>query len=232
MSRPPLSIIIPTYNAMPGLADCLAALVEGLGSGLVREAIVVDGGSGDSSAALASDMGCTVLALPATQRGRGQQLAAGAEAASGDWLLFLHADTILEVGWSAAVARHIDQDNQSKAAYFHLAFASIAPGAGRVAGLANWRAGALGLPYGDAGMLIARHHYERVGGYKSLPLMEDVDLVRRIGGRNLVRLDSVALTSATKFERGGWWGVPLRNITLVGAYVLGISPERLAKWYR
>jgi rSAM/selenodomain-associated transferase 2 len=232
MSRPPLSIIIPTYNAMPRLGDCLAALVEGLSSGLVREAIVVDGGSQDFSAELAADMGCTVISLPATQRGRGQQLAGGARAASGDWLLFLHADTILEAGWSDVVARHIAQHNQTKAAYFQLAFASIAPSARRVAGLANWRAGALGLPYGDAGMLIARDHYDRLGGYQSLPLMEDVDLVRRIGGRNLVRLDSVALTSATKFERGGWWGVPLRNITLVGAYLLGMNPARLAKWYR
>jgi rSAM/selenodomain-associated transferase 2 len=232
MSRPPLSIIIPTYNAVPRLGDCLAALVEGLGSGLVREAIVVDGGSEDASVALAADMGCTVVALPATQRGRGQQLAAGARAASGDWLMFLHADSVLEAGWSAAVARHIENHNQTKAAYFQLAFSGGDAAARRVAGLANWRAGTLGLPYGDAGIVIARAHYDRLGGYQALPLMEDVDLVRRIGARNLVGLDSVAVTSPAKFEQGGWWRVPLRNIALVGAYVLGVSPARLAKWYR
>ena len=85
MTSAPLSIVIPTLNAMPRLADCLATLVAGLGAGLIRDVVVVDAGSGDQSAALALDMGCRVIQVGDKGRGRGQQLAAGAKAAKGDW---------------------------------------------------------------------------------------------------------------------------------------------------
>jgi rSAM/selenodomain-associated transferase 2 len=231
MPRPPLSIIIPTLNAMPRLADCLAALVEGLSAGLLREAIVVDGSSDDSSAALAADMGCKVVVLAPEARGRGNQLRAGAAAASGDWLLFLHADTVLQAGWVAAVADHMTS-NADKGAHFKLAFDAASPSAARVAGLANLRAKAWGLPYGDAGLLISRTLYDAIGGYGAMPLMEDVDIVRRLGRARLVALDCVAQTSAAKYERGGWWSVPTRNLMLLGAYHLGVKPEILAGWYK
>jgi rSAM/selenodomain-associated transferase 2 len=225
-----LSIIIPTYNAMPVVGDCLAALVEGLSIGLVREAIVVDGGSQDASADLAADMGCQVIV--SDTRGRGAQLGAGAQAAKGDWLLFLHADTVLSAGWSEVVAAHIAKGNTNKVGYFTLAFSGGHSAAKRVAALANWRARCLGLPYGDAGLLISARLYHALGGFRPLPLMEDVDLVRRIGAASLVALDGVATTSPAKFERGGWWRVPLRNIALVGAFMLGVSPATLAGWYK
>jgi rSAM/selenodomain-associated transferase 2 len=230
MQRGTLSIIIPTYNAMPRLCDCLAALVEGLGAGLVREAIVVDGGSTDTSAEIAADMGCKVIA--SGTRGRGHQLHLGAQAASGDWLMFLHADTVLSAGWSEAVMAHVMNGDTTRAAYFKLDFAGGGGGARRVAAIANWRARTLGLPYGDAGLLICADHYKKLGGYQALPLMEDVDLVRRIGAAHLVGLDCAAITSPEKFVRGGWWRVPLRNICLVSAFMLGISPTTLARWYK
>jgi rSAM/selenodomain-associated transferase 2 len=231
MPRPPLSIIIPSFNAMPRLADCLGALVEGLSAGLVREAIVVDGSSDDSSAALAADMGCKVVVLAPKARGRGNQLRAGAAAAAGEWLLFLHADTVLQAGWVGAVADHMNS-NADQAGFFKLAFDVASPGAARVAGLANLRAKAWGLPYGDAGLLISRNLYDAIGGYGAMPLMEDVDIVRRLGRARLVALDSVAQTSAAKYERGGWWSVPARNLMLLGAYHLGVKPEILAGWYK
>jgi rSAM/selenodomain-associated transferase 2 len=229
MSRPPLSIIIPTLNAMPRLTDCLTALVPGLSSGLVREAIVVDGASTDHSADLAADMGCRVLRLE--QRGRGKQLRAGADSATGDWLLFLHADTILDERWLEAVSQHISQNTPS-AGYFKLAFDQSGSGPRRVANLANWRAKALGLPYGDQGLLISRALYDAVGGYRDMLLMEDVDLVRRIGKKRLVELSARACTSGAKFVRGGWWAVPMRNILLLCAYLLGVKPATLAGWYK
>jgi rSAM/selenodomain-associated transferase 2 len=230
MSRPPLSIIIPTYNAMPRLADCLTALVAGLGDGLVLEAIVVDGSSRDESANLATDMGCKVVILPPEDRGRGKQLQAGARAASGDWLLFLHADTVLQDGWVRGAAEHLSNAPE-KAAYFRLKFDVSGASARRVAALANLRAKILGLPYGDQGLLVSRALYDGVGGYGDLPLMEDVDLVRRIGKTRLMPLDAVALTSGVKFVRGGWWAVPARNVILLMSYLLGVKPATLAKWY-
>lgn len=217
---------------MPRLADCLAALVEGLGNGLVREAIVVDGGSSDATAQLAADMGCRVIGLDGAQRGRANQLQCGADAAIGDWLLFLHADTVLAPGWSGAVARHLEASDIMKAAYFQLGFDTNARSGNRVAALANWRARLLGLPYGDAGLLISRAFYCQIGGFRAMALMEDVDLVSRIGRKNLVDLEVIATTAATKFERGGWWAVPMRNLALVIAFKLGVNPAKLAGWYK
>jgi rSAM/selenodomain-associated transferase 2 len=232
MSRAPISIVIPCYNGMPRLEACLSALVGGLADGLVREAIVVDGGSHDHSVDLAKDMGCKVLVVDADQRGRGAQLGAGAKIASGDWLLFLHADTVLQANWCEVVWSHILAPHQEMAAYFQLAFDQPHRAARRVAGLANWRARVLGLPYGDAGLLISRALYDEIGGYQPLPLMEDVDLIRRIGKSRLLGMQGVAQTSGAKFERGGWLRVPLRNIVLAGAFLAGMKPQVLARWYR
>jgi rSAM/selenodomain-associated transferase 2 len=231
MSRPPLSIIIPTFDAMPRLADCLAALVSGLSDGLLREAIVVDGTSGDQSAQLAADMGCKVVVLAPDARGRGRQLMAGAAVATGEWLMFLHGDTVLQVGWVRVVGKHI-ADHPDKAGYFQLGFDLAGQGPKRVAGLANLRAQMLGLPYGDQGLLISRALYEKLGGYSDQPLMEDVDLIRRIGRNRLVGLKAIAITSGAKFVRGGWWAVPLRNLLLLGAYLMGAKPATLANWYK
>jgi rSAM/selenodomain-associated transferase 2 len=231
MSRPPLSIIIPTLNAMPGLSACLAALVGGLSDGLVREAIVVDGASGDDSADLARDMGCEVIVLPALERGRGRQLRRGGQVVRGEWFLFLHADTVLQDGWVRVVSQHI-ANGGDRAAFFQLAFDQVGSGPKRVAALANWRARTFGLPYGDQGLLISRALYEALGGYQDLPLMEDVDLVRRIGRARLTQLRAIALTSGEKFVRGGWWAVPIRNLTILGAYLMGVKPDVLARWYK
>lgn len=216
---------------MPRLADCLAALVAGLGDGLVREAIVVDGTSSDESAHLAADMGCKVVLIAAHERGRGKQVRAGAAVANGDWLLFLHADTVLQEGWVKAVRDHIT-NGQNKAAYFALAFDQSGAGPKRVAAMANWRARRLGLPYGDQGLLISRALYDQIGGFGDLALMEDVDIVSRLTRARLVGLEGVAVTSGAKYARGGWWGVPARNLFLIVAYLCGVKPDVLARWYR
>jgi rSAM/selenodomain-associated transferase 2 len=231
MSRAPLSIIIPTYNALPGLADCLAALVGGLSAGLVREAIVVDGSSTDATIGLATDMGCKIVTVPPEGRGRDKQLQTGAAHATGDWLLFLHGDTVLDESWVKAVSTHM-ASNSDKAAFFTLAFDHHGSGAKRVAAFANLRARVAGLPYGDQGLLISRRLYDQCGGYCDIPLMEDVDIVRRIGKARLVALNCQATTSSKKFVDGGWWRVPFRNACLLAAFFIGVAPERLAKWYK
>ncbi len=231
MTSAPLSIVIPTLNAMPRLADCLATLVAGLSAGLIRDVVVVDAGSVDQSAALALDMGCRVIQVGEIGRGRGQQMAAGAKAAKGDWLLFLHGDSVPLEGWISACKAHI-ATAPHQAAYFQLGFDDQEPSALRIAFWANWRARLFGLPYGDQGLLISRALYEAVGGFQPIALMEDVALVRKLGKSRLRALPAVVETSAERYRKGGWWFVPLRNLTLLVAFLCGVSPDRIKSWYR
>jgi len=216
-----LSVILPTLNVGPEFASTLAAL------GPDCEILVVDGGS------KVPPCPSPGMRLLSSRRGRGTQLAAGADAANGDWLLFLHADTTLSPDWRAAVAAFAaDPANGDKAGYCRLAFATADPRGARVAALANWRARAFGLPYGDQGLLIARPFYKKIGGYRPFPLMEDVDLVRRIGKKRLVELGATATTSARRYERDGWWLRPLRNLFCLALYFAGVSPQAIARLYR
>lgn len=121
--------------------------------------------------------------------------------------------------------------NAGKAGYFRLRFDTSASQARRVERLATLRCRLLGLPYGDQGLLISRALYEYLDGFKPLPLMEDVELVRRIGSKNLVPLDTEALTSAARYERDGWLRRPLRNLCCLSLYFLGVSPGTLQRLY-
>ncbi|HYH36723.1 MAG TPA: TIGR04283 family arsenosugar biosynthesis glycosyltransferase [Azospirillum sp.] len=218
-----LDIVIPCLNA----ADTLPATLGALGGG--AGVIVADGGSPDGTADVAAALGARLIQAP---RGRGPQLAAGAAAGNAPWLLFLHADTRLATGWREAAARHIaDPDNAWRAGYFRLRFDSAAPLARRWERAVAWRSRALGLPYGDQGLLIARPFYETLGGFRPLPLMEDVDFVRRIGRRRLVPLDAEAVTSATRYERDGWLLRPARNLACLSLYVAGVPPRLIRRLY-
>lgn len=224
----PLSIIIPAYNAESVLPLCLTSLMAGLESGLIREVLVVDGGSDDQTRRLAEGAGATVLDAP--QKGRAAQLRQGADKARGTWLLFLHADTALSRDWAERAQAHIS-DRADKAAAFTLAYRSDHPMAKRVARRANWRARTLGLPYGDQGLLISRKLFEEIGGYPDTPFMEDVQIVQALGKSRLSILSAEARTDASKYERDGWRKRSWHNAFLVTRYFLGASPEKLAKSY-
>lgn len=225
---PDLSIVIPALNAGAHLGETIAALAEARRA-MRLEIIVVDGGSEDDTRARAASAGATVVDAP---RGRGVQLAAGAKRASGRWLLFLHADTTLAPSWSSAVSSFIRAEgNTHRAAYFTLALDDASRAARRVEALANWRARALGLPYGDQGLLMSREMYDALGGYRELPIMEDVDMVRRIGKARLIELPVAATTSAARYRRDGYVVRPIRNLSLLTLYFLGVSPHRLVRLY-
>jgi rSAM/selenodomain-associated transferase 2 len=236
---PVLDVVIPTLDAAAQIEPTLAALAEGRGGeapgeigprqGLIREVLVVDGGSVDDTVARARRAGARVISSP---RGRGPQLAAGAEAGEADWLLFLHADTRLAPGWSGHVAVFIQAGaDGDRAAVFTLAFDDSSIHARALARLANWRARRFALPYGDQGLIISRGFYDRLGGFRPLPLMEDVDLVRRIGRARLVHLDAVAVTSADRYRRCGWWPRAARNLALLALYFLGVPTTLLKRLY-
>ncbi|MBO6687143.1 MAG: TIGR04283 family arsenosugar biosynthesis glycosyltransferase [Henriciella sp.] len=224
----PLSIIIPAYNAEGVLPLCLASLMPGLETGLIREVILVDGGSEDQTRRLAEGAGANVITAP--EKGRAAQLLQGAREARGDWLLFLHADTALSRDWGERAKSHI-AERKGKAAAFTLAYRSDHPMAKIVARRANWRARTLGLPYGDQGLLISRKLYDEVGGYPNAPFMEDLKIVRAIGKTRLTILSAEARTDASKYDRDGWRKRSWRNAILVTRYFLGASPEKLAKSY-
>ncbi|MDU8912806.1 TIGR04283 family arsenosugar biosynthesis glycosyltransferase [Aestuariicoccus sp. MJ-SS9] len=223
--RAPISVIIPTLNAEASLAPCLGALGEGLAAGLLRELVVSDGGSEDGTAALAEAAGAILLSGPPS---RGGQLRRGAEAAKGDWLLFLHADTQLALGWAEAVQAVLTRPG---AYHFRLAFDAASPAARWVAGWANLRSALFGLPYGDQGLLIDRATYDAAGGYPDIPLMEDVALARALRGK-LRALPATAITSAAKYQHQGWIARGARNLGTLLRYFAGADPETLAIRYR
>ncbi|MGE0595688.1 MAG: TIGR04283 family arsenosugar biosynthesis glycosyltransferase [Hyphomonadaceae bacterium] len=223
-----ISIVIPTLNAAAYLPRCLASLVPGVMDGLVREAIVADGGSSDETRAIAEAAGCEIIDAP---RGRARQMLAGAAVARGDWLLFLHADTALAPEWVAAARTLIARQEPLRAAAFRFAFDDDSAAARSVTRWTRLRGQMLKLPYGDQGLLISRRFYDALGGYRDIALMEDVDIVRRIGGARLAILDANAVTSADKYRRDGFSRRAWRNLGLMMRYLLGADPERLAKAY-
>lgn len=228
-SLPTLSVVIPARMPEPGLQETLDCLAAGRTSGLVAEVILAHA---EASADLAGLAEKETLRLIECKSGRGEQLATGAAAAGGSWLLFLHADTRLDVGWEKALSAFIaDPANTERAAYFRLTFDDHSFAAGVLAAFANWRARMLGLPYGDQGLALSAEFYRALGGYHALPLMEDVDLIRRIGRKRLQALPLRATTSARRYRRDGWLRRPLRNAFILSLYFLGVSPRRLARLY-
>ncbi|WP_022727642.1 TIGR04283 family arsenosugar biosynthesis glycosyltransferase [Fodinicurvata sediminis] len=229
---PSLSVIIPTYNAGKQLAACLDSLLAQRVTAREQEVeiIVSDGGSSDETLQLAHTWNCRLMEGPP---GRGGQLHRGAQAAVGEWLFFLHADCQLPADWPTPLQTFLaDEKNRERAGYGRLHFASSKSAARRVERLANWRTETLGLPYGDQGLLIHSSAYNRLGGYRDIPLMEDVDLVRRLGRKHLKPLDLEVTTSAEKYEQQGWWKRPSLNLCRLALFLLGASPERLARGYR
>jgi rSAM/selenodomain-associated transferase 2 len=231
VDEPSISVIIPALNAEGPLPGSIAALRRGMSGLHLREIIVVDGGSQDDTREKALAQGARVVAC---DPGRGQQLRHGATQAGGDWLLFLHADTRLSPDWGNAAARFMAESmkmGEPRAAVFRLKLDDTDERARRVERLARWRARALGLPYGDQGLLIGRAFYGELGGYRPMALMEDVEFVRRIGKSRLVELPCDAVTSAARYRRDGWYRRPVRNLLVLALYLLGLPQGVLRRVY-
>lgn len=221
-----LSVVIPTLDAAEELRKTLAALV---GARLIGEIVVVDGGSADDTVAVARAAGARVVDAA---RGRGTQLAAGAAAASGDWLLFLHADCRPSPGWEAAIEAFVGVPGAAqRAGYFAFALDDASRAARRLERFVAWRCRRLALPYGDQGLLIARTLYDRIGGFAALPLMEDVDFARRLGRSRLSPLAVPLYASPRRYLEAGYIRRPLRNILCLSLYLVGVPARHIARLY-
>ncbi|WP_299350713.1 TIGR04283 family arsenosugar biosynthesis glycosyltransferase [uncultured Shimia sp.] len=223
--RAPISVVIPTLNAAEVLPTCLGTLYEGVQEGLIRELIVVDGGSTDTTVEMAREAGAVIVD---SKPSRGGQLKTGCAKAQGDWLLVVHADSALSEGWSETVR---SQMSGGQAAYFQLRFNAVGVMPRWVAGWANLRSRLFRLPYGDQGLLIPRKLYESFGGYRDIPLMEDVALIRGLRPRPSAMSASIT-TSADKYQSQGWLRRGTRNLWTLVRYLLGADPVELAASYR
>jgi len=191
--------------------------------------ILVDGGSDDATIQVAARF--SAVRLLASPRGRARQMNAGARAARGDILLFLHADTRLPEGGLGAVSAALD-DARVVGGHFDVRFDSPRPVLRMIAFFMNLRSRASGISTGDQAIFVRREVFETMGGYPDMPLMEDIELSRRLKRRGrLAALPSRVTTSARKWEREG----ALRTMALMWAlrflYTVGVSPARLHRWY-
>jgi rSAM/selenodomain-associated transferase 2 len=227
-----ISVVIPTLNAETTLGETLGALVPAVVDGLVKEVIIVDGGSSDETTKIVDIAGATLLR---TGKGRGTQLAAGAKAAKFSWLLFLHADTVLAHGWDREAATFMERVDSGRrpagAAAFRFALDDSGVMPRILEKIVGMRCALFGLPYGDQGLLVPAALYREVGGYQDIPLMEDVALVRRLGWRRLSMLRAEAVTSAERYRRSGYVARSLRNVVCLMLYVLRVPPRVIARLY-
>jgi rSAM/selenodomain-associated transferase 2/rSAM/selenodomain-associated transferase 1 len=222
---PRISTVIPTLNEEEHIGSTLASLEEGIGT----EVIVVDGGSSDLTAKKAASWGARVLT---TSSGRAGQMNAGALAAIGSLLLFLHGDTCLPAGFHRHVFDLLARPG-TVAGAFELGIAGGGIGLRLVERMTNLRSRLLQLPYGDQALFLKKDLFHSLGGFPDIPIMEDFVFVRRLKGVGRVAIAPVAVrTSARRWQKLGIGRTTLMNQAVLLGYYLGIEPARLALWYR
>ena len=227
-----ITVVIPTLNAQTSLAATLTSLVPGAVDGIVRQVLIVDGGSSDRTLRIAEESGADIVR---SEPGRGRQLQVGAKAARFPWLLFLHADTVLDPGWEREVATFVERvdigQRPPAAAAFRFALDDMGFLPRMIEAGVALRCMVLRLPYGDQGLLIQRQLYDEVGGFRAMPLMEDVDIVRRLGRSRTLILRTQAVTSAMRYKRDGYLRRAARNIACICLYYVRAPMPVIVRLY-
>lgn len=226
-----ISIIIPVLNESGEINNTIEhinSLIKAVP--VSAEIIVVDGDpSGKTIAAVRDKNIITVLG----KTGRASQMNRGAALATGEILLFLHADTRLPDEGLNLIAAACGEKT-GKAGTFDLAIASAKKVFRLIETMANLRSHLTKIPYGDQALFFTGGYFRELGGFADVPLMEDVDIMRRIKKRRekIVFLKQAVQTSPRRWEKEGVWKCTLRNWSLISLYLAGIHPRRLAKFYR
>ncbi|MFQ5597218.1 MAG: TIGR04283 family arsenosugar biosynthesis glycosyltransferase [Nitrospiria bacterium] len=229
---PKISLVVPIRNESPTLESFFAHLDPIP----FHEVICVDGGSRDATEHILRKWAsppqlktCRVIAT--APRGRGRQMNTGAKHATGDILLFLHADSRLPAAPLDRIRQALQQPDIVGGA-FRLSIDSPHLFLRFVSWMANIRSCLMKLPYGDQGYFVRKHTFEAMGGYREISLMEDVDFFRRLKGMGrIVLLNEAVCTSARRWKRHGYLRTSFRNLLILSAYFMGVSPNKLAQWY-
>jgi rSAM/selenodomain-associated transferase 2 len=225
---PGISVIIPVYQEGEGVNRTIRHL-RSIPGGAGCEIIVVDGHP-EGSTLSAIDDG-TVIRI-SSKKGRGCQMNAGAQTATGEILLFLHADTLLPPGALSRIMSVMEEGVLVGGA-FSLRIDSERFFFRIIERLTNLRARLTRVPYGDQGIFLRRNYFRDIGGYREIPILEDVDLMRRIRkrGERIILLPEAVVTSSRRWDKEGLIYGTLRNRVIMALYNLGIKPETLARFY-
>ncbi len=218
-----LSVIIPTLDER----DLIGAAIDRVRAGDPWEIIVVDGQSTDGTAAAAETHGARVVV---SAPGRGRQMNAAAAVATGDVLLFLHADTALPPEFTRHVAQAMARPDVVAGA-FELGIDAPCRALRLIEAAVNRRSRLLGLPYGDQAIFLRASTFREIGGYPEADAMEDFALVRRLRRRGRIAIAPAPVsTSARRWLAGGIWRTTILNQACVAAWLLGVSGRRIASW--
>jgi len=219
-----ISVIIPALNESRNIADTL----ENIGHGKNREVIVVDGGSMDNTVLIAKTLGAKVIK---SSPPRSRQVNQGADAASKDILLFLHADTLLPENFNRHVLGALAQPGVVAGA-FELRIDSPVPSLRLIERITNWRSRCLNMPYGDQAIFMFSNVFRQMGGFPNLPIMEDFELIRRLRKKgDVVTLHQPVITSPRRWLNHGILKTTLINQLIVVFYFMGISPDTIVRLY-
>lgn len=222
------SIIVPVLNEQ-GQINSFIDKIKGQDYGDYFEIIMVDGDSQGGTINTIRDNSIFCITSP---KGRGRQMNAGAAAARGEILIFLHADTTLPDDALGKISRAL-QNRDYIGGAFDLKIDSDRLFLKYISARASLRSRRNRIPYGDQAIFIREKYFDQIGGFKEIPLMEDVDLMRRIkkDGKKIVILPDKVTTSARRWESEGALYTTMRNQVLLRLFYLGVSPHKLAKYY-
>jgi uncharacterized protein len=226
-----ISVIIPALNEAQTIEKTITSTQNGDQS---VEVIVVDGGSIDDTVKIAQASGAKVLSF---NQGRAHQMNMGAQAATGQILLFLHADTCLPIGFDRLIHTALTQINQKSlltiAGAFELKINGTATGLRLVEWGVRWRSRLFQMPYGDQAIFLRADTFRQMGGFPAMPLMEDFELILQLQRLGKIKITPAAVvTSARRWQQKGILQTTIINQIIVIAYLCGVAPDRLAQWYR